>query len=306
MPSKASLLARRAEKTAVAGFKFAASILYGFLPMVTLFAQAIAVLSALAVALVLLRIAIIKLAPSFALHAKTWAAAANVFMEVFALIMFQIRTAILAIQDIVLALQGKHPKPFSTLVMPRKVDATKVAAFANTLSTTCVEYNSAGAILGFLFKQALHSTVCPLLRAAAPVRWANVVLPALIGWASYDYRPHPVGDNCQHPEPALPAMTCVGLGTGILLAEIVIPLLLACILLFNSGAALAVVGSGILHVAAYLIYAVLWLAERVPAFFRFGAHDVKDFAPAASDNLQGAPPPYPATVKSTEAHLLMF
>ena len=170
MPSTASLVARRAEQVAIAGFKFSASIVYGFFPMLFLFAQALLILAAIALSLVLLRIAIIKLAPSFANHAKSWAAAANTFMDVFSLLLFQIKAAIVVIQDIIFTFEGKQPKPFADLVMPKKVDATKVVAFANTLSTTCVNYNSAGTILSFLAKQALDSSVCPVLRAVAPVR----------------------------------------------------------------------------------------------------------------------------------------
>lgn len=253
------------EQVAVGGVKVTMSILYGFIPMLTLFAQTFLVLLALAFVLIAVRILIIDLAPSFANHATGWTHTINAFLATLVVIIDAIKVAINAIKATAGLFTGAQPKAMPDLLLPPQIDAAQVISFANVLITECVPMNNVGSMLSHLVKQGLHSTVCPVLRAATPVRGANAVLDPLLSWASYDYVPW--DGNCVHHESMTPKLYCIGLGSGIIIAELLIPLLLTCLLLFNSGAALSLLVGALIYVVLWVAWLVVKAASMVPRVF---------------------------------------
>lgn len=210
---------------AKAGIALVANFLTGFLPLLVPFAENLAKITLVGVVLVALRIAIIELSPFIADKAQVFATATNVFIKTFAAIIDGIKIAIYGIMTAIDFIIGKDPPQFPDLNWPKKITVTRILHFSQTVSDVCPAFNSAGTILDFSFKQAMHPVVCPILRATSPVRLVNVTLPALIGFLSYDYEPYP-GHNCEHHENFQPKGTCVFLGAGIVFLEVLLPLLL--------------------------------------------------------------------------------
>lgn len=271
------------ENVAIASLKVGTSIAYGFFPMLLMFAQTLLVLIGLAVLFIVLRILILDLAPSFSNHARVWAGVANGFIDTLVVVIDAIKVAINVLQNVAAAFSGGQPKAMPDLSFPPQIDAAQVIEFSNTLVTECVPMNNIGSMMSHLVKQGLHSSVCPVLRAAVPVRGANAILDPLLSWASYDYRPMPVGDNCKYPDPMAPKIYCIGLGTGIIMAELLIPLLLICLLIFNSGAALALLLGGLLHLVSLILTYVEKAALYVPRLFYLTKENHEDSSYSESD-----------------------
>lgn len=85
---------KRALYLAEAGAELCGTILSGVIPSLILFAQALLLLSLVALALIGLRILLIDIAPTLARSSKTVAAAINIFMDVFAILIEYIKLAI--------------------------------------------------------------------------------------------------------------------------------------------------------------------------------------------------------------------
>ena len=269
----------RAVKLAKAGARLCSSIIYGVFPKLLLFAEALVLLSVIAAILVALRIVLILLAPKISSSAKAVTITINVFLDIIVLFIDEIKLTIYGIELIieVLSLGSYHPKPFkASSLLPPHISSNEVVKFANTAGQVCPKFNSASTIFGFLAPQALHSTVCPLLRAMKPISVLGPVTENTLSWAvSGGFEAYPDGDNCMMKEPMYPDATCVIIGVGIILAEVFIPLLLIGILISSSGGIIAsLIVAFIENVMTVVDLAVVILTQIVLTFDLIPANDV--------------------------------
>lgn len=287
--------AKRVIKLAEAGAELCASILTGVFPTLILFAQALLILSVVGGILIMLRIVLIAIAPHLASSSKLVAAAVNVFMDVFAILMESIKLTIFEIEVVieVLSFGAYHPKPFSAVLkFPKPISANEIVTFSNICANTCPEINSIGTVFNFLAPQIFHGTFCPILRASKPISIVGPILQAFLGWGVQgDFTTHPYG-NCEELEPMHPKSTCVILAIGIIIAEFFIPLLLAGIILRSSGSViwrlLVAVMENILT-ALELVYDVL---EVVVKFLNLAPQDKPRLAEVREPLIQ---PPHTTT-----------
>jgi hypothetical protein len=149
------------------------------------------------------------------------------------------------LEDVLTALQGVvfviravvdgikallHPKDagtaFQTLTWPSTVTFSLVD-FTHDVEQ-CASYTVQDAV-NHAIKGTLSAHVCPVLRAAAPLRVINQTLPAL-AFMSYGYDPIP-GDNCMPPPTIHNDALCTLLQSGGIILEILAPLLVVAIIL---------------------------------------------------------------------------
>ena len=255
-----TIMARGVVKTVLAlsetASELIAIIVVGVGPMLFLFAYAIGILATMGILMILLRRVLILFAPDISRNAKLFAALTNEFLKTFAIIIDAFEIAIIAIKDALAFFSGQHAKPFPSLYWPHKVSPSDVIRFSNTVGTVCPTMDNAFSIIGFLLKQGMHDVVCPVLRASHPLTLIGGVGAYFLSFLSYGYEPYPDGDNCVIHEDIHPKVTCVLLGTGIIIVEIVLPLLVGCIFLINAGPTTFRVG-------VYSLTLVLALQRRI-------------------------------------------
>lgn len=297
-------------RLAKSGGALVLSIVTGVAPMIVLFAQTLAVLLAAGLILVGVRIALIELSPTIASGSKVIAAVANVFMDTLAVVIDGIKIVVYGIQVAIAALTNRDPKTFPSLKFPKPISPDDVVSFAHTVARECPRMNSASTIVGFLAKQGLHESICPVVRATAPIRIVGPLVASLLSWGTYGWEPHP-GDNCMIKEDLHPKSTCVVLGIGILIAEVLLPLLLIGILLNSSGSIIATVLINAVGVVVRVVKLAVDIQIAIARFLRILPRkeqepvettqveeiEMKEMQPAQSLN---APSPASANVNVSE------
>ena len=179
-----------------------------------------------AAALILVRYAFMLFAPWGARHSNLIAAFVNLVMDVAWGIFEVIKVVVQVVINIIRAVLHKGSSGISVDDPPGPVSSTEVELFLNNIPVQCHAYTwSNYEMLRFPLRHLLSPTICPMLRylwptqgSAVPIyEWAN----AAVGWVSYDPVPMPGEGNCKAADDT--QWLCVGLGTGYLLMEILIP-----------------------------------------------------------------------------------
>lgn len=164
--------------------------------------------------------------PWGARHAKLTTAFVNMFMEICWAIFEAIKLCIDVVIEIINAIPGVHGGHLLKVDDPPKpLSAEEVREFLNTVPKECHEYvwgNSE--LLQFPLRKILNPVVCPLIRYFYPVDWAFNGANNALGWLSEDATPVAGGNNCQG-SPDIHWL-CVGFGTGYLILEILVPLMI--------------------------------------------------------------------------------
>lgn len=175
-------------------------------------------------ALVSLRWLFMEFCPWGARHASLVATFVNLFMDICWLIFEQIKITIQVIVSIVNAFRHKKAHGLKIDDPPDKVSSHDIEHFLNTIPVVCHDYVWANdELLVFPLKWLLSPSVCPLLRYLWPVGWAFTGADALLGWVSVDPTPIAGGNNCEMPPNS--HWICVGFGSGYLVLEIFVPLM---------------------------------------------------------------------------------
>jgi hypothetical protein len=98
----------------------------------------------------------------------------------------------------------------------------------NAAGTTCQNFSNWESVFSFYAGQATGGSLCPFLRYISPVPWLTDVFEPLLGWLTLN--PDPEGENCQSNGDD---WLCAILGTGFLVLELLVPILIVC-LVFTS------------------------------------------------------------------------
>jgi hypothetical protein len=98
----------------------------------------------------------------------------------------------------------------------------------NDAGTTCQNFSNWESVFSFYAGQATGGSLCPFLRYISPVPWLTDVFEPLLGWLTLN--PDPEGENCKSNGDD---WLCAILGTGFLVLELLVPILIVC-LVFTS------------------------------------------------------------------------
>ena len=149
-------------------------------------------------------------------------------------------------------------------VQPLDFDTISVAEYKTTLKEivlVCTDYNSVGTVWSRMLVPDISQSVCPYVRAVRPVVGSD--LDFLDGFVTTNSDPY--GNNCDVVRPPEYAGVCVGLASGYIVLEVLLPLLLGCLFLWTTGRSLFklvwALSGFVLLVTASLIDAVIWVAD---------------------------------------------
>jgi hypothetical protein len=106
------------------------------------------------------------------------------------------------------------------------VSAADIRQFLTVTPIECQEYDSVSSIFSGIMKFAASDAVCPQLRYIYPVTWARDAVMPLLGPLSFG--PDPDGNNCAGE---FMSGTCIVIGIGYLILEVLLPMVLAALLL---------------------------------------------------------------------------
>lgn len=184
----------------------------------------IAIFIGIGVTLIAMRFLFMEFAPFGAKHAKLTADFVNILMDIIWAMFEALRVVIAAIVALVRFIEGKPRKHFTVHDPPHKISAETMRHFLLTIPVQCHDFTwSSDVLILWPLKQLLSPSFCPALRYLWPVPWLyNIVYPVL-GWASEDPTPVTGGNNCQAPRTT--DWVCVGFGSGYLVLEVLVPLL---------------------------------------------------------------------------------
>ena len=175
-------------------------------------------------ALVAMRWLFMEFCPWGARHASLVATFVNVLMDICWAIFEVIKVAIEVIVKIVNTFKHKKSHGIKLDDPPNQVSSHDIEHFLNTIPVVCHDYVWANSeLLVFPLKWLLSPTVCPVLRYLWPVGWAFLGADAVLGWVSVDPTPIAGGNNCAMPPNE--HWICVGFGSGYLILEVFVPLM---------------------------------------------------------------------------------
>ncbi|MBN19780.1 MAG: hypothetical protein CL678_00730 [Bdellovibrionaceae bacterium] len=195
----------------------------------------IALLMLVAFALIGSREILIESSPFIAEHAVIFTAAFNAIIT-------PIVDSIVIIVDIVKTIQAivrkilhrsTHTHFLKPVFAPLHVE--QVRRFFTDLPPRCRRYTNIGYTLSKATRAQTNSLLCPLVRITYPVPWMWKTTNALFGWGIVNavpqgtYIPDGFDGNCELRQ-APPDWLCIGLSSGYLIGEILLPLLIVLIL----------------------------------------------------------------------------
>lgn len=182
------------------------------------------IIFAIGMALVIIRAGFLATIPWAQKHFKLITAIIDVFITVFTTMENYIGLIITVVKDIIHFFRpnSKSVPPFHG--HPYKfIKATTVNADLGLIAATCPPLNTGPLLMTRILQHATQHNLCPLLRSLS-VTPAFGVVNATLGWASLQSDPYLV-DSCQI-EHATFDQICMGLGSGLLIVEILFPAIL--------------------------------------------------------------------------------
>lgn len=174
--------------------------------------------------LIVLRWVFMESCPWGADHSKLVTDWVNILLDVLFAIFDSIKLIIGSIIDAVRILEGKSPNAIDLSKKPAHVSNSQVHHFLVTTPAKCHDYVDMAELLRLPIRHLMHPSVCPVLRYTWPVGWLHTLTHAFIGWMSYDDTPVVGGGNCNVTPDDLDWL-CVGLGSGYLIVEVLLPAL---------------------------------------------------------------------------------
>lgn len=186
--------------------------------------------------LVALQREIIWMAPKVEKHINVMIVAWNAIGDIMEIMFVAIKVAIGAIVEGVHLLEGKGksvPWPIANLKF-KAVNSRDAVEAAFFLPTLCKHYGTADEIVRGIFDRQVGPRACMLVRSLYPTPMRNVS-DAMLGWAVGDRDTVPFGlgngpGTCASETPEM-SIWCVAFGSGALILEVLLPLLIAVIVL---------------------------------------------------------------------------
>lgn len=176
-------------------------------------------------ALIALRYIFMEFCPWGARHAKLTTNFINFTLDIIWIIFEAAKVCIDVVIEIINAIPGvKGGKPLPLKGQPAHVSAEDVREFLHRIPIQCHDYTWTNAeLLLFPIRKLMNPLVCPVIRFFYPIDWAYAGMEAVMGWMSEDPTPIAGGGNC-NPGPDV-YWICVGFGSGYLVLELFMPLL---------------------------------------------------------------------------------
>lgn len=217
-------------------------------------------------AMLVMRAFVIFISPFIARNAVMFTDLINIILLVIDTVVYAIRVWVVIIMDIIFEVEKllhlTHKKKGPTIGEEKHtepLDPTSVRKRFNEISRECPKYNGIPQISDHITKQTLSEYVCPVIRAASPLDWVGDATETVLGPFSYDATPLP-GErghtheiNCEGPEDQDVAWSCVILGSGYVVIEILIPLLIGGIFLYSMGGSILRLVGDVLRLVGVLI-----------------------------------------------------
>jgi hypothetical protein len=205
------------------------------MPVVVEFAMPFLIIAGIGLAAVLLRTMIIDAAPYVKEHAKLFAAWATGMNDALAAVGDAVKAIVMLIREAIALLRHRAPPKVPNFVWPKRISVTEVNTFADNLMM-CGDVNTTDAIV-YITRSAGHKHVCPLLRAASPLRWLNDTIVPAFDWLAFPYEPAP-GPNCELPMDYSGTL-CAALQSGHIILEVLLPVAFGILLLITASGAVA-------------------------------------------------------------------
>jgi len=220
-------LANDVEKVATDSFAVIETIASQSVPLAAQFALPFVIFVGIGFILVLLRIEIIQSAPYIASHARKFAVLANGVDKILSIALDSVKAVVFAVRFLMDAVLPHSAKPETpNWVWPKtNITVDDVIGFTDAV-TTCSNITTNDAVI-IITQYTGNSFMCPLLRAATPLRWINTTILPAFNWAAFNYTPGAQDidtglGNCRTPDDYRDAL-CAGLQLGHILLEIIIP-----------------------------------------------------------------------------------
>lgn len=230
------------ERVATASAAAASAVTKNSVPVFMQLGTVLGIIFGIGLGLILLRTGLIASAPSISKHAKLFAAWATAVQDIFVAIEDFFIGIIFVIRIVVDALKRNPTTPtapkFHTF---HDISADAVDDFANRL-IECGTVSTHESLV-FITRASANSAVCPVLRAATPMRWLNTTVLPHFGWLAFSYAPQPqtTGDldwsNCEPPDPDYVSLNelCAALRAGNIIVELALPVAIGVILIATTA-----------------------------------------------------------------------
>lgn len=146
---------------------------------------------------------------------------------------------------------GHLPKLDAKFDYTAEVSSAEVHEVLMTVINVCAPYDNAWKIVYHAVKLMTHDAACSTVRYVYPVNWLRVPLEAVLS-PFYDGSANPVSThdapgNCENSlkDPLATSSICLGVGSGYLVLEILLPFMLIVLLCMGLGKGLFMLFKGI-------------------------------------------------------------
>lgn len=224
-PSKPRNIVSRIASVAETAFALVLDILLLCVELLTVQIFIIGILFGVGMMAKGLRHLFFKHAPDIIDHSRFWAHAVNDVADTFAVMTSVVRDLVSAVIDFVhLVTHTQHPTnepPITLYHKPPPISSAQLRAAVKNATIMCSDVNNVWEAMQDLVKETVSPALCPVLRAAYPLKTPNTTVQFLLGWASFD--PNPLGGNCAGSKGA--EIICVILDSGYIIMELLAPLI---------------------------------------------------------------------------------
>lgn len=234
---KTEEIVKDVEKVAADSLEVVDAVTTKAVPIIVDFAVPLLIFIGIGFTLVFLRTELIKGAPYISSHAKKFAAAANGFDKIFAVLLDTVKGLVFVVRFLLDLVAPNHaqPEPPNWFWPTTKITGDEVVDFADAI-TFCSDTTTDNA-LKIITQYTGNTVVCPVLRAATPLRWINTTILPAFDWLAFNYTPMAQDEetglgNCRTPDDYRQAV-CAGLQAGHILLEIMIPVAVGALLFIS-------------------------------------------------------------------------
>jgi hypothetical protein len=188
------------------------------------------------IVLIYIRVFVLKNIPWLVKHGRLVEIMVNAVLFIIAAIEDVVKVIILAIKEIIdgiKALAGrKSNAPTANWAKLHFVTVAETTARLTAIGRVCGDVNTGPKAAVALARWGLNEPLCPIVRAAWPTN-AKGITNAAMGWATYTPDPEQMAHSCQADDDETTLAFCGGLASGFILLELVIPIVLASIILYE-------------------------------------------------------------------------
>ena len=220
-------LAHDIKEVAINAFVVLETVVSSVVPLFVEFAVPLLIFVGIGFTLVFLRRELIKSAPFVSKNARKFEVAANGFEVIFGVLLDTVKGIVFAIRYLISVVSPSSPRPDPpNWFWPKtNISAEEIIDLADAV-TFCSNTTTDEA-LEIITQYTGNTAVCPVLRAATPLRWINTTILPAFNWLSFNYTPMAQDEetglgNCRTPDDYRFAI-CAGLQSGHILLEIMIP-----------------------------------------------------------------------------------